>query len=182
MTEKLNSEKYEEIIVDDTLTLRALSVDQADEVFAIVDSNRDYLGRWLPWVQHTHTSQDSRQFIESTLQKREDGSEYGFGIIVDERAVGHISLMHITDDQEPEIGYWIAEEYSGRGLVTKAAQAVTDLGFKTLGLEKIIIRAEPENIGSNVVAEKLGYEFVDQRIHERDAVLVNVWEKHQADS
>jgi ribosomal-protein-serine acetyltransferase len=177
MSETLPSpEQYREIIVDDKLTLREVSLENTEEFFALVDNNREYLGKWLPWVKNNTRPEDSENFIEYTKEQREQGSTYGFGLFYENKLVGHASLMHITDEKTPEIGYWIAEEASGKGITTSAAKALTDFGFDSLGLNKIIIRAEPGNIGSNKVAEKLGYKIVGQKIHENDGVLLNIWE------
>jgi ribosomal-protein-serine acetyltransferase len=177
MSEILDPNYYEEIIIDDSLVLRALKPDQADELFRLTDTNRDYLAKWLPWVDKTHSPEDSIEFIAGIRKNREEATEYGFGIFLDEKVVGHISLMHVADDRDPEIGYWVSEDSSGKGVTTKVAQAVTDFGLKTLGLNKIIIRANPNNIGSNRVAEKLGYTLERQ---DPDAAegLMNIWTKY----
>ena len=82
--------------------------------------------------------------------------------------------MHLKDDKEPEIGYWIASNSAGNGLTTRSVVALTQFGLKTLGLKKIIIRAHPDNIGSNKVAEKAGYKYSYQG-EDEDGPL-NIWE------
>jgi len=165
---------YGEISIDDHLSLRQLRVDEADNLFKLVDKNRKYLAEWLPWVGSTISPDDSKAFISDTLQKRLDGSEYGYGIIVDGNPVGHISLMHINDNSTPEIGYWISSQMSGRGITTKAAEAITNFGFNTLSLDKIVIKADPENTASNKIAEKLGYSLAEQEYDDRIGTA-NVW-------
>lgn len=128
----------------------------------------------MPFPAFTNTAQDSADFIASTAQKRIDGSEYGFGIILNDELVGHTSLMHINDDQDPEIGYWIASGASGKGIVTQTTNALTNYGFNELGLKKIIIKADPKNTGSNRIAEKLGYRM-DRTEHDDRIGLSNVW-------
>jgi len=168
MTEKYFDElRYSEIKVDNQITLRQLMLDEADQLYRLVDNNREYLKEWLPWVEGTQSSEDSKKFISETLEKREDGNEYGYGIFVDGKLEGHTSLMHIRDGGEPEIGYWIDETMSGQGISTKAGRALTEFGFNTLGLGKIIIKADPKNIGSNKIAEKLGYKLIHQEHDDR---------------
>ncbi|MEI7674527.1 MAG: GNAT family N-acetyltransferase [bacterium] len=171
---------YTEIIIDDQITLRQLSHSEADVFFQLVDNDRGYLRKWLPWVDSTKNSKDSLDFINSVIQKRRAGEEYGFAVVVDDKPVGHISLMHIKDGSEPEIGYWIASKMSGKGITSKAGIALTDFGFYNLGLKRIIIKADPENTASNKVAEKLGYELTRQYDDDVDGPT-NVWTLNRPD-
>ncbi len=172
-----NSLPYEMIKIDPMLHLRQLDLEDAEDVFAIVDENREYLREWLPWVADTKSAQDTSQFISDMIEKRLTGSEYGYAIIYNGFPVGHISLMHITDSHEPEIGYWIAKNSSGQGITTKAVGALTKFAFRTLNLEKVIIKCDESNLPSNRVAEKNSYAIErtenDTRINNR----ANVWSK-----
>lgn len=175
MSKKLkNLLPHAEILIDDQLSLRQVRLDEANRFFDIINNDREYLAKWLPFPAFTNTAQDSADFIASTAQKRIDGSEYGFGIILNDELVGHTSLMHINDDQDPEIGYWIASGASGKGIVTQTTNALTNYGFNELGLKKIIIKADPKNTGSNRIAEKLGYRM-DRTEHDDRIGLSNVW-------
>lgn len=170
----LPSLPYRELIVDDSVKLTQLDLSQAERLFELTEQDRSYLSQWLPWPEHTRSTEDSREFIETMLAKRITGEEYGYGIELEGKLVGHISLMHLKDDYDAEIGYWLASSAAGKGVTTKAAARLSQFGFEALGLEKIIIRANPDNIGSNKVAEKIGYSCVSQVVHE--AELLNVWE------
>ncbi|MCX6728215.1 MAG: GNAT family N-acetyltransferase [Candidatus Saccharibacteria bacterium] len=165
---------YPEIDIDSGLRLKQLNATQAEQLFSMTQKDMEYLSKWLPWPKHTHSSKDSKAFIESVAQKRSKGEEYGFGIESYGNLVGHISLMHLKDDKEPEIGYWVASNSSRQGVTTKAAIALTQFGLDTLKLKKIIIRAHPDNIGSNKVAEKAGYRF--GYLGEDEDGPLNIWE------
>ena len=158
---------YETLPIDDTLELRAVTREEAQTMFDLTENNRPYLAKYLPWANETKTVDDSLAFIEATESKRANGEEYGFGIVVDGQIVGHISIMHLKDGKMPEIGYWIAESASGSGITTKAAKAVTGFGLDMLGLDAILIRAVPENTGSNKIAEKLGYKLEGVELDEK---------------
>jgi|GEM_PF-636855 len=184
MTESLeNKLPYAEIHVDEQIELRQLRSDEAGKIFALVDDNREYLAEWLDWVLDTKTPEDSQAFISDITDKRAKGLQYGYGVFVDGELSGHISIMHVSesDPKRPEIGYWIASNVSGKSITAKGAQAVTDLGLQDLGLDSIIIRAAEQNIGSNKVAEKLGYTLIGK---EQDLQFgkTNVWEKRSSSS
>jgi RimJ/RimL family protein N-acetyltransferase len=84
-----------------------------------------------------------------------------FAIVVDGNAVGGIGLV-LKDDvfrRSAEIGYWLGEEYWGRGIVTEAVRAVTDYAFTTFGLCRVYAGVFEWNRASMRVLEKAGYEF-----------------------
>ena len=181
MTDKLKATEIikeefnlSEIDIEPGLLLRQLDVTQADKLFELIEQDREYLKKWLPWPDFTHSAEDSKTYIESVIQKRKNGEEYGFGVELDGNLVGHIGLMHLKDDKEPEIGYWVASNTTGKGITTKATIALTQFGLDKLKLKKIIIRAHTDNFGSNKVAEKSGYKLSCQTKGE-DGPL-NVWE------
>jgi len=169
-----DNSNYHEINIESDLRLRQLDISQAKCLFELTEQDREYLSKWLPWPKHTHSSEDSKAFIESVVQKEKNWEEYGFGIEFDGDLVGHISLMHLKDDKEPEIGYWVSSKSAGKGVATKAVIALTHFGLTKLKVERIIIHAHPDNIGSNKVAKKAGYKYTRQV--ENDDGPLNVWE------
>jgi ribosomal-protein-serine acetyltransferase len=169
---------HQELFIDEGLQLKQLDLSQAERLFELTEQDRAYLSQWLPWPEHTKSIEDSREFIETMIAKRASGEEYGYGIQRDGMLVGHISLMHVKDDHVAEIGYWIASSAAGKGITTRAAARLSHFSFETLGLERVIIRADPGNIGSNKVAENIGYKFVGKVLDE-DTPL-NVWEMTKA--
>ncbi|HVV25968.1 MAG TPA: GNAT family N-acetyltransferase [Candidatus Saccharimonadales bacterium] len=179
MSEIISQElPHETIRVNDALSLRQLRPSEAEYIFSLVDANREYLRKWLPWADGTQSPQDSKNFIEEMIKRRQAGSEYGYAIVLDGSPIGHMSLMHLDDDQEPEIGYWISSNLSGRGITTAAADALTKFGFGTLGLSKIVIKADQKNIASNKVAQKLGYKIERTELSKYTNQTANVWAKY----
>lgn len=153
----------EEIKVDEHLTLRQLREDEAEQLFNLTKKNHEYLKPWMPWLAGVKTVEDSASFIRAIIQKREKDVRYGYGMIYGGKVAGHMSIMHLNDEQHPEIGYWLDHELNGKGLTTKAVMALTDFGLNKLKLPKILIKAKPENIASNRVAEKCGYTLVETK-------------------
>lgn len=171
----MNNLPYEILIVNDRIRLVQLKLENAERVFWLTDTNREYLARYLPWVDKTLSAKDSADFISLMIDRRKKGEEYGYGIEYDGEIVGHTSLMHLKDKKIPEIGYWIASSHQGKGIVSAIARTLTDLALLTLGREQVIIRAEPSNLASNRVAEKCGYHR-DGQIEE-DGKVLNIWKK-----
>lgn len=165
---------HESIIINEHLTLAQLQPQQAEELFKLVDSNREYLGEFLTWVAHIKSADDTGKHIAETIENRVNQSSFTYGVMYDNKIVGDISLKHLNDaTRPPEIGYWISSAYAGKGLTSRCARAITELGLDSLDLNKVIIRAEPGNIGSNKVAEKIGYVLADKEM--QDGKLLNIW-------
>ncbi len=75
--------------------------------------------------------------------------------------IGRCGLLPwmIDGHNEVEVAYTIAREYWRQGLATEAAQAILHYGFGRLNLARLICLIDPENIGSQKVAEKIGMSF-----------------------
>ena len=56
-----------------------------------------------------------------------------------------------------EIGYWLSERFTGRGIVTRGTAALLDHAFGPLELNRVIIRAATTNARSYAVAVRLGF-------------------------
>lgn len=76
------------------------------------------------------------------------------------RLLGWCGLNYLDDTEEVEIGYGIAREYWGQGLIPEAAKATLRYGFEELHLEKIVAVAFPENQASQRVMQKLGMRYI----------------------
>ncbi len=91
-------------------------------------------------------------------RERQLGSGFGFGIFVEDRFAGEITLSSIQRGpfQNGSIGYWIDEELAGSGLVPEAVVVVLQFAFDTLRLHRVEVAIIPRNVASRRVVEKLG--------------------------
>lgn len=87
--------------------------------------------------------------------------ETNFAIAVNDKAVGGIGFSRLDDvaSRSAEIGYWLGEEYWGRGLATEALVAVTNHAFASGDLCRLFAHVFEWNAASARVLEKAGYEF-----------------------
>lgn len=67
-----------------------------------------------------------------------------------------IATQEIDGQQEYEIGYRLNKSYWGRGYASEAAMACRELGYKQLGIQRLISIIDPNNYASIRVAEKVG--------------------------
>jgi RimJ/RimL family protein N-acetyltransferase len=84
-----------------------------------------------------------------------------FAIEVGGEAVGSIGLISKDDvyRRSAEIGYWLGEDFWGRGIVTEAVRAVTDYAFATLDVCRVYAGVFEWNPASMRVLEKAGYQL-----------------------
>jgi ribosomal-protein-alanine N-acetyltransferase len=88
-----------------------------------------------------------------------------FVVTYDDELVGQLTVggVQYGSLRGAHIGYWIAEEYAGRGIIPTAVALATDHAFSALGLHRIEISMRPENAPSRRVAEKLDFRFEGER-------------------
>ena len=55
--------------IDDDLYLKIFNKNEADQLFKLIDSNREYLKKWLPWVEDVKECSDSEDFIKNSRQQ-----------------------------------------------------------------------------------------------------------------
>ena len=61
------------------------------------------------------------------------------------------------DNRNAEVGYWLAAEYTGRGLATGAARWAVERLFTTEGVHRIELQCAVDNAASRAVARRLGF-------------------------
>jgi RimJ/RimL family protein N-acetyltransferase len=130
---------------------------------AAINSCRDHLRRFLPWVDNSHHSQDESEDM-ARLAYAKFLSRTDLVLALFDRKTQTLcggSGMHRLDWKLPrfEIGYWIRKDCEGQGLVSEAVNALTRYAFDQLQAKRVEIRCETENLRSRAVAERLGYEL-----------------------
>jgi ribosomal-protein-serine acetyltransferase len=134
----------------DGVGLRPMSVDDADELHAVIVRNRDHLRPWMPWADQD--LERTRQYLrDATLDPRDIQA----AVTMDGRIVGAIGLVHPAGFAM--VGYWLAAEAQGRGIMTRAVLAFVDHALDDLGYDRVELRAAVNNARSRAVAERAGF-------------------------
>lgn len=153
--------------IDDQISLRMLTARDAEPLFHIIDDSRDHLKQWLPWLDETKSADDSLEFIKGTFYTYNNQKGITAGIFYKEQLVGVISYNALKRQANiGEIGYWLAKNKQGKGIMTKAVAALIKYGFDELQLNKIEIKVAEHNVPSRAIPERLGFK---QEGHLRDA-------------
>jgi ribosomal-protein-alanine N-acetyltransferase len=107
---------------------------------------------------YPYTISDARSWLEIVIGHK---PETNFAIDVGREAVGGIgfTLQPDVGFRSAEIGYWLGEEFWGRGITTDALIAVTDHAFANYDLCRLYAHVFEWNGASARVLEKAGYAF-----------------------
>jgi RimJ/RimL family protein N-acetyltransferase len=105
---------------------------------------------------HPYTSADARRWVKHITRVKPETS---FAIDVGGEAVGGIALVLGNDVERcgAEIGYWLGEQFWGRGIATAAVIALTDYAFKNFKLTRVFAVPFARNDASIRVLKKAGY-------------------------
>lgn len=144
--------------VNDDTSLRLPAIDDAGTLFTLVERNRAYLRQWLAWVDATTCVDDIARFIESAREQTADDRGPVCVVIHRDTPAGICGFKPVDPgNRSAELGYWLAEDLTGRGIMTACARELVDHAFEALQLNRIEIRAATGNHASRAIAKRLGF-------------------------
>lgn len=155
------SPRPQEFYQSDRLEFRFRRADDAPALFALVDSNRDHLSPWMPWVESTKSIEDSENYFEMAREEWDSGEMFDFTVFLrDQNICVGSGGIHTIDwkNRTACLGYWIGKEYIGQGFASEAVRTFESICQK-LGIHRVIINCDLGNGASQRVAEKCGYVF-----------------------
>lgn len=142
--------------MDDRTELALLEDGDAAELYAVIERDREDLARWLPWPPFA-TLDGTRGFIYDSQERFARGDGFDLGLWHEGRLVGGLGLHHVDAlDGTTSVGYWLASEARGSGLMTRAVARLIDHCFGEMRLHRVEIRVAPENDDSLRLAKRLG--------------------------
>lgn len=132
--------------------------------------NDENLTRYLP-LPYPYTLEMAKEWISS---QKTDLKHLDYAVISKEtnQLIGSISLSDKGDGCK-ELGYWLAPECHGKGIMTETAQCLISYAFEKLGVHKIIAKHYIENPASGKVMQKCGMNVVG--ILKKHALKNNIW-------
>ena len=154
--------------VDEKTFLRPLCINDAQASFDLVCKNKKSLGKWLPWVNGLKTVDDEVDYITNATKYIEQGIKFELGIftklnfqninddLANWKLIGTCGFVEIKSNCG-WIGYWLDEDYRGKGVISKACQTLIKDVAKFLNLNELKMHIVPENAASLAVAERAGF-------------------------
>jgi len=132
--------------------------DAADLTAAI--NNKKVLDNLRDGMPYPYTEKDAAEFISATLTAEKD-SQYAFAITYDGKVIGSIGVFRKENVHRltAELGYYIAEPYWGKGIVTEAVLQMCGFVFENTDIVRIFAEPYAHNTASCRVLEKAGFQF-----------------------
>lgn len=137
-------------------TIRDWTLDDASAIARHADNRR--IAMWLrDRFPHPYTLCDAEEFLAVVL--RQD-PRVAFAIATSREAVGGIGLDRGADicRFSAELGYWLAEPFWGRGIMTEAVRHFTGWTFEHLEVFRVHASVFANNTASIRVLEKAGFQ------------------------
>lgn len=148
-----------QIIIDDNLTLQLIQPSHAEALFDLVMTNSVYLKEWLPWVIKTKTMQDTLDYISIVDEAYYQKKGIAFSIFYKQKIAGQIGLKNIDlSNKYASIGYWIGQQYQGKGIMSKSVVALVNYAFRAYHLNRLEIACGDHNIKSQAIPIRLGFQ------------------------
>jgi len=153
-------EEVKKIRVTDELVLKEIELSDASDIFSTIDSQREYLGKWLPFVDFTKCLEDSVLFVGSVLDTPPENRELLFVILYKNTFAGLIGFKDSDfNNHKTEIGYWLSAPLQNKGIMTMSVKALIKLSFDELFVNRIQIKCAVGNQRSRKIPQKLGFVF-----------------------
>jgi ribosomal-protein-serine acetyltransferase len=146
-----------ELVVGDQIKLSRWRADMVDEVHAVVARSQPTLSAFLPWAAAMPSAADEAAAQATTEQRWREGRMVGWTLVEDGAIRGMVGLHRRGGPDELEIGYWLDDLATGRGLMTEAAAMATDVAFSVEGIDGVEIIHDAANHRSAGVPSRLGY-------------------------
>jgi [ribosomal protein S5]-alanine N-acetyltransferase len=138
-------------------TIRSWRLDDAESLAKHANNRKVWLAvRDL--FPHPYTIADAHEFLQRALS---DEFTTKFCIEVNGRAVGGMGIHPGQDvhSRTATLGYWLGEDFWGRGIMTEAVAALADFWFENFLLHRISAEVFSNNPGSAACAGKSRFRF-----------------------
>jgi ribosomal-protein-serine acetyltransferase len=141
------------------ITMRPLRAADSEPVHALISASRGHLDRWLRWSGAVRSLEDVRRLIARFEEQEARGSGFHLGIWTGATLAGGLVCWYIErENRNAEIGYWLGQDFTRRGLATRASARAVEHLFRTEGLHRIEMQCAVENVRSRAVPERLGFQ------------------------
>ena len=123
-------------------------------------SNRKVQDNLRDGLPYPYTEQDGKEFISAMLSADENET-FAFAITVNNMVIGSIGIFRQGNihRQTAELGYYIAEEYWGKGIMTEAVKQICEYVFANSDIIRIYAEPFAYNIASCRALEKAGFQY-----------------------
>lgn len=139
--------------------IRKWKLTDAEDLAAAL-SNKKILDNLRDGLPYPYTVQDGKDYISAMLSADEN-STFAFAVTADGKVIGSIGVFRRDNihRQTAELGYYIAENYWGKGIMTEAVKQICEYVFKNSNILRIYAEPFAYNTASCRVLEKAGFQY-----------------------
>ncbi|MFY9633563.1 MAG: GNAT family N-acetyltransferase [Cellulosimicrobium cellulans] len=162
-----------------TVGARVMHPSDAGPLQAAYQLNRNHLAPWGPDRPAAfYTAEGQAEVIGSKLAQHAAGSEVPFILLEDERLVGALTITGIVRGPflSANLGYWVDQEFTGRGIGSAAVAFALDYSRKELGLHRLQAATLIHNAASQKVLRKAG--FTEIGLASAYLLIAGSWQDH----
>ena len=135
--------------------------DAAALVAAVIES-QEHLRPWMHWADG-YDGNRAAEYLRECQSEWASGETFAYAVIIADQIVGSAGLHNRVGDGGLEIGYWVRAGWTGRGIATDAAAALTAAALALPGIDRVEIHHDAANVASGRIPAKLGYARVGER-------------------
>jgi ribosomal-protein-serine acetyltransferase len=150
-------------MIFENYTIRLLAISDLEPYYDLVERNRKRLESFFTGTtSRTATFSDTRDFLIEMVEKTKARTYFPYIFIdnTDDRIIGFLDIKNIDwSIPKAELGCYVDEQSSGKGITGKALVIFTDYCFKEYGFLKLFLRTHPDNTAAIKLAEKCGFEL-----------------------
>jgi len=148
------------LIVDPEIQLVSPTPEMLHSLFALIDSNRDFLNRHITFAQNKNTKAEVERFLKEIISFNIGGQKFNLLIQYQGELVGLIGFHRINPmDARAEIGYWLGEAYQKNGILTKAMPIFLHHGFEAIGINRVDLLTLTKHERSIALAQRSGFVY-----------------------
>lgn len=142
-----------------TCKIRKWELSDAKDL-AMALSNPKILDNLRDGLPYPYTEQDGADYISAMLSADENET-FAFAVTADGKVIGSIGVFRQGNihRQTAELGYYIAEEYWGKGIMTEAVKQICEYVFENSDMIRIYAEPFAYNTASCRVLEKAGFRY-----------------------
>lgn len=142
------------------IKLRPLEPLDIDFFWTEINTNRDNLKQWLPFIEIVDNYKEAVEYLDLLLEL-EEGEQYrNYSICLNDQWIGMITLKEIDwFTRKAELGYWLSPQWQNRGIATKALEKTLDICYSKLHLNRLQVRIAENNYNSIKLIRKFHFVF-----------------------
>ena len=149
----------------ETARLSIRSFEKEDARFAIGIWNDPKMGEYLPDEAMEEPDEDYIKEIENLAEDKD--CYYLISELKDtHKRIVTCSFIISEDGKSYDIAYCVHQTYWGNGFATEAAKGIIEYA-RGQGAARITVRVNKENIASNKVVQKLGFQVTGEKTYQK---------------